>query len=172
MQYTAGAEGDSTGTLRWESTDVANEIKGGLSQAGFDVRVSEEDALYETAHWTVHLSLGSAGYYTGSLQPETVTGAQTDPMESLGRLKISPQPASGVIKIQFDLPSHARVKVEVFDVQGRLVRDLPAMELAAGSQVVTWDGKDAKGKSVSTGMYFVRVMYGSVERFGRLVISR
>ena len=170
--YTAGVEGDSTGTLRWEVIDTNHDILGGQTQSSFLVRVSEEDSLYEVAHWTVYLSLGSSGYYTGALEPEGITGAAYDVMERRGDIQITPQPTSGGAKIGFDLPTRARVRVEIFDVQGRFVRGFPAADLAAGSRSVEWDGRDGTNKPSPAGVYFVRVMYGKVERFGRLVISR
>jgi len=169
--FIPGAEGDSVCTLRWEATDTNHDILGGQSRT-FSVKVSEPDSLYEHAHWTVYLSMEGPLYYTGPLEPEPITGVGSDIVDRLGKLKITPQPTSGPAKIRFDLPSRTPVRVEIFDVQGRLVQAMPTVDLAAGSQTVTWDGKDGTNRPAPVGMYFVRVMYGKVERFGRIVISR
>ncbi|MCK5620424.1 MAG: T9SS type A sorting domain-containing protein, partial [Candidatus Krumholzibacteria bacterium] len=47
--------------------------------------------------------------------------------------------------------------LEIFDVRGRHVRTLVAGRQPAGEMSVVWDGRDYRGVSVSTGVYFVRL---------------
>jgi flagellar hook assembly protein FlgD len=50
-----------------------------------------------------------------------------------------------------------RAKVTVYDVTGRLVRILADGVAEAGEHHVAWDGKDAHGRTVSSGLYFCRL---------------
>lgn len=57
----------------------------------------------------------------------------------------SPNPMNPRTVIHFSLPRTSRVALRVFDVHGRLVRTLLDENLAAGPQVVEWDGRDQTG---------------------------
>ncbi|MFH1221014.1 MAG: FlgD immunoglobulin-like domain containing protein, partial [Candidatus Eisenbacteria bacterium] len=72
-----------------------------------------------------------------------------------------PNPFRDGTAIRFDLPQPGHVRISVFDVQGRLVRELIDEPRTAGSYVVAWDGKDGLGSKVSGGIYFVRLEAGS-----------
>ncbi len=49
-----------------------------------------------------------------------------------------------------------RTSVVVYDVGGRVVRDLVDANLPAGHHDVVWDGRDVAGRLVPSGVYFVR----------------
>ncbi len=68
-----------------------------------------------------------------------------------------PNPFNPVTTIRFDLPRKSNVRVEVFDVGGRLVRTLADSVLERGRHELVWDGKDASDKDVSSGVYFCRL---------------
>jgi hypothetical protein len=65
-----------------------------------------------------------------------------------------PNPFNPATEISFTLPVHTRVTLTVYDVAGRLVRTLVDGALTAGTRRVTWDGRDAEGREVSSGVYF------------------
>jgi len=49
------------------------------------------------------------------------------------------------------------VTLAVYDINGRLVRTLVGQPLGAGSHAVVWDGKDAMGRAVASGVYVYRL---------------
>ena len=49
-------------------------------------------------------------------------------------------------------------QVGVFDLHGRLIRSLVRESLLAGDHEVTWNGRDALGRPVASGVYFVRLL--------------
>jgi hypothetical protein len=63
---------------------------------------------------------------------------------------------SGTAAVNFGLARAERVKIQIFDVSGRLVRTLADRNFIAGEHRLTWDGVDNAGKMVSRGVYFVR----------------
>jgi DNA-binding beta-propeller fold protein YncE len=72
------------------------------------------------------------------------------------RLRVSPNPSTGPA-VTFALPRASGVQLGVFDISGRLVRELAKGDFAAGEHTLTWDGSDASGQMCHAGMYFVRL---------------
>ena len=68
-----------------------------------------------------------------------------------------PNPFNPSTTISFTLPERAKVKLAVYDVQGKLVRTLVDATLGEGRQERTWDGKDTRGNPAATGAYFYRL---------------
>jgi hypothetical protein len=69
-----------------------------------------------------------------------------------------PNPFNPSTTIQFDLPaSGGLVRLQVFDVTGRLVRTLVSEPLGSGRHSVDWDGRDSRGQLVGSGTYFARL---------------
>ena len=65
-----------------------------------------------------------------------------------------PNPFNPFTKIKFEIQQKRRIKLEIFDVTGKLIRKLIDNEMNAGFHELFWDGKDAKGEQVHSGVYF------------------
>jgi len=72
----------------------------------------------------------------------------------------TPNPFNPMTEIQFELPERIPVHLQVFDLRGRLVRTLVDGPREAGLQRVTWDGRDARGARVASGVYLYRIQAG------------
>jgi hypothetical protein len=78
------------------------------------------------------------------------------------RVSLSSNPLrSGSTTIHFGLAAADRVEIKIFDVSGRVVRDLVNRRYEPGEHEVAWDRLDSSGRSVSRGLYFTQVSYGS-----------
>jgi flagellar hook assembly protein FlgD len=67
--------------------------------------------------------------------------------------------------------------VRIYDVMGRLVRELDLGEKETGyyldrSRAVYWDGRNDLGEKVSSGVYFYQVEAGRYSKVRRMVILR
>jgi len=67
-----------------------------------------------------------------------------------------PNPFSGATTIQYSLPEATDVKLEIFDMLGRLVATVDSGEKAAGSHIRIWDGRSSHGQNVAPGVYIAR----------------
>ena len=72
-----------------------------------------------------------------------------------------PNPFNPETQIEFSLPQSGRVELTIYNVLGRRVKDLVSGEKPAGTHTVVWDGTDADGRSVASGVYFYRLQAGS-----------
>ena len=69
-----------------------------------------------------------------------------------------PDPFSETQRIRFRLAASAAVDVRVLDLNGRLVRELLAARgLASGQRELEWDGRDAAGRRVTAGVYYLQL---------------
>ncbi len=68
-----------------------------------------------------------------------------------------PNPFAAATSIRFDLPRAGGVRLAIFDLTGREVRALWSGPRAAGSHVVSWDGRDEAGRPLSAGLYLCRM---------------
>lgn len=72
----------------------------------------------------------------------------------------------------FALAEAGPVRVEVFDVRGRLVTTIADRSLGAGRHNLQWNGKDANGRPVPSGIYFYRVLTSGQRHVQKIVIAR
>ncbi len=83
-----------------------------------------------------------------------------------------PNPARGEAEIRFHLPAEMPATLSVYDLRGRLVRELARGRLPAGDHDVRWDGRDRLGRALPSGVYFYRLETpeGRIDR--KLVLLR
>jgi formate-dependent nitrite reductase cytochrome c552 subunit len=83
-----------------------------------------------------------------------------------------PNPFNPTTTIEFALPQHETVRLEVYDVLGRLVSTLANSDMAAGTYRVVWNGKDANGQSVASGLYLYRLQAGSFTSVKKMLMLK
>ena len=84
----------------------------------------------------------------------------------------SPNPASSGASFRFGLPREAAASLAVYDVNGRLVRELTRARFPAGEHVIGWDLRNAEGVPVAGGLFFIRLRADGLTRTGRLAVVR
>lgn len=66
-----------------------------------------------------------------------------------------PSPFTGTTELQLDVPPGAgRVELAIYNVRGQLVSALATGGVEPGRRVFAWDGTDAFGRPVASGVYF------------------
>lgn len=85
---------------------------------------------------------------------------------------VSPNPLNPRTTIQFELAEAGLARLAVYDVRGRLIRVLVDEPRQAGVQTVAWDGTDARGNGVASGVYFARLVAGGAGHVHKLVLVR
>ena len=68
-----------------------------------------------------------------------------------------PNPFNPSTTISFDMPKSGHARLSVYNVKGQLVRALLNEQRGFGSHSVVWDGTDANGNTVPSGLYFYRL---------------
>ena len=86
--------------------------------------------------------------------------------------KLAPNPTRDGARLAFDLPVPGRVRITLYDLSGRRVREIAHQTLAAGPHEFRWDGREATGAGVAPGMYFLSVQAGDRFATRKLVVTR
>lgn len=83
-----------------------------------------------------------------------------------------PNPFNPVTTIRFELAKVQEVKLVVYDVIGREVTRLLNGPQQAGVHKVLWNGRDTRGNTVSTGVYFYRLTAGKYSKTMKMILMK
>lgn len=83
-----------------------------------------------------------------------------------------PNPFNPTTIIAYRLRQDAHVRIEVFDIQGRLVRVLEDKFQTAGQHSVLWDSHDDNDRAVASGIYFYRMTTPDFRFSRKMVLVR
>jgi hypothetical protein len=88
------------------------------------------------------------------------------------RLQVSPNPFNPATVIAYELETPGRATLAVYGVDGRHIVTLAAGFHDRGRHTVTWNGTDAQGRQLPSGLWFARLVgdTGTVTR--KLVLSK
>lgn len=68
-----------------------------------------------------------------------------------------PNPFNPSTHITFDLPVRSPLRLTVYDITGRIVKEWHFIDHEAGRHEILWNGTNQLGQSISTGVYILRM---------------
>jgi hypothetical protein len=74
-----------------------------------------------------------------------------------GSLNIYPNPASDVAHIEFYLHEGTKVDISIFDMNGRIIRNITNKSYGPGNHTITWSVSDDNGNAIKPGIYICTV---------------
>ncbi len=83
-----------------------------------------------------------------------------------------PNPFNPETRIAYTIPRREHVKLQVYDLNGRLIKQLVDADQEAGAYHAVWNGRDEEGKAVSSGIYILRLSTGSSALNKRMTLLR
>ena len=83
-----------------------------------------------------------------------------------------PNPFNPTTTISFSLPTRSDVTLTVYNILGQEVAEIVNQSLPAGEHQIDWDGKDANGSSVSTGIYLYRLVTDDFVESKKMVLLK
>jgi len=85
-----------------------------------------------------------------------------------------PNPFNSTTGIRFAVSSRAPVPIslDIYDLQGRLVKGLLELHLFAGEYNVLWDGTNEVGQDVSSGVYLIVLESHDIQRTRKAILMR
>jgi len=83
-----------------------------------------------------------------------------------------PNPFNPRTTIRYNLAAPGHVKIAVYDLAGRLIRELVSSSLQAGTHETHWDGKASNGRACAAGVYFVQLKTDTTQDTDRLSLIK
>jgi flagellar hook assembly protein FlgD len=74
--------------------------------------------------------------------------------------------------LAIDLPADGPLRVRIYDVAGRQIRELVATDSQSGRQTLVWDGTDDSGRTQPSGVYFAQASDGGTFAVCKIVLAR
>jgi hypothetical protein len=96
--------------------------------------------------------------------------SETTALTHFALLQNRPNPFGAGTLVRFDVPRASKVRIEVFDAQGRRVRTLTDRTYEPGEHSVSWDGADASGRRAGPGVYLYRMTAPGYREQRRMVL--
>ncbi len=83
-----------------------------------------------------------------------------------------PNPFNPVTNIAYDVPEISNIEITVYNVMGQKVRTLVNAQHEPGYHNVVWNGTNAHGAPVSSGMYFYQIKADNFHKVKKLILMK
>lgn len=171
---TASLTGTETGLVAWYP------LNEGTGQ-------SVEDKSANTNNGTLGITAGvdpSDPAWVASDRPSTIVAKQpmAEPTEESGAVVAVPEqfqlyanypnPFNLSTTIRFALAESRETRLAIYDVTGRLIREMAMGTMQAGEHQIGWDGLNESGQVVTSGVYFYRLTSGDWSETRRMLVIK
>ena len=114
------------------------------------------------------------GWYIDDIYYSNTTGSNDNTIiPIMNKLNSNfPNPFNPTTTISFSLKETGNVKIEIFNIRGQKVKTLINGLLPAKNHQIVWNGKDDKGKSVSSGIYFYKMKSANYTASRKMILMK
>jgi hypothetical protein len=164
----AGPSGDNVFVMQYATANNIGSITAGIQN---NEGLSGLTYLYNSNYprQSAPIVPGRAVKYVAIVPPTAVNETPaTCALQRLPSLSVRPNPLSGQGFVSYDLPQSSRVKIGVYDVSGKLVRELVNGLSSAGAHMVDFQTSVLR---IPPGVYFCRMRTDSGESALKLVLQ-
>ena len=99
------------------------------------------------------------GYNVYKIDGEILVSSEEDQLEvAFPDFSIFPNPFNPSTTIEFNLRESSKSKMNIYNLKGQKIKELLDETLSAGNHQVYWNGRDENNQTVSSGIYFVRLV--------------
>ena len=103
---------------------------------------------------------------------ESLTGVETPMAAAFGVTANHPNPFNPKTSIEYAVDAAGPVSLRIYDSAGRLVTTLVDGVQSAGSHTAAWDGTDAAGRALPSGVYLVRLQSAGRQDSHKLLLAK
>jgi hypothetical protein len=168
----------AVGATVWDTAHVQVDMRVnvGLVEATYPFYATRTEPYYmDRFHIPVRFTPQRAGSYLGYLSMSLPGHFLQIVLQGRGVhaaapplvMDIAPNPFNSATLIRYTLPQAGAVRIALYDILGRQVREIVSASQEAGSQVVRMDASD-----LASGVYFVRLEAGSQRVMRKLMLLK
>jgi len=185
----AAATNNNSVTLNWATASELNNYKWIIKRSADGVTYQDVATLdgagtnpygKSYSHTDVVETEGIYYYQLYSVNNDGHASLSGQLIETVGRIPLAyelsqnyPNPVGrGVTKVAFALKNPGKVSLVVYNVLGEQVKTLANDTRKAGFYTVNWNGTDDKGRQVSNGIYFYKLISGEFQSTKKLTVLK
>jgi flagellar hook assembly protein FlgD len=83
-----------------------------------------------------------------------------------------PNPFNPSTTIEYELPAPGWINIQIFNVNGQLVRNLEYRYCPGGVHRIVWNGENDYRELVANGIYFYQVQFNNIVQMKKLLLVR
>ncbi|MBD3383607.1 T9SS type A sorting domain-containing protein [candidate division KSB1 bacterium] len=172
---------DSDVALTVAENNGGEQYRNAHSDIGIQAGVAKglNPAYADKAVWQINYYSSDAAPLTIYIDAETgdvLTGVEAEPvLHQPGQYRLYPNypnPFNPETIITFELPQSGHVDIAVYNTRGRRIKTLAGRYMPAGTYQLIWNGTDAQGKPVVSGVYFCIMRAGGRRQMVKMVLAR
>ncbi len=151
------------GGVTWESAGILR----GAREVLCLLRTSQGDILAGTS--------ADGGIYREPTAGIEIKGRRERTPRAIGMGQNFPNPFNPGTSVRYTVPDAAagrHVSISIYDMRGRLVRNLVDCRQPAGQYTVRWNGLDDEGLPAASGGYFCRIEAGGFSSVRKMLLAR
>lgn len=134
----------------------------GLSEEGEATITIDKIAIVSLAAERDEFDAGELGLQLAVAPAQTAVLGSALPSAAMALEQNYPNPFNPETHIRFELSEARDVTLVVYDIAGQIVQTLVAdRQMAAGVYQIVWNGRNAAGEQVGSGVYFYQLRAGS-----------
>jgi hypothetical protein len=168
----AGEEGRSTDrTTYLLRSSVLGSAGGGGASSGFTTRGTLGQPTPVGVGTSPNYALFAGFWSKISVTVDVLEGVLPDPFRN-ALFPSRPNPFNPITTIFFEVGERAVVSIAIYDVRGRLIRELVHETMSPGRREAVWNGRDARGDPVGSGVYLCRLRIGNFHDVRKMVLVK
>lgn len=162
VPFLAGKTGSTSGSKYFRFGDSGGQTYGAL----YDWFIWDDTGAFSPEQKPVPRSL------SGVATELTVDNHSVNVPNEFALSQNYPNPFNPTTQIMFKIGEAGNVKMNIYDIRGRLVQTLVNEHKPAGVHTVKWNGRNQFGNLVSTGIYFYNIEMGSYRETKRMLLMK
>ncbi len=83
-----------------------------------------------------------------------------------------PNPFNPVTHIEFAIPAESKISISIYDILGRKIIELENGIYTPGTYMSTWNGRNAFGNQVATGVYFYELKAENFSQVKKMILIK
>jgi hypothetical protein len=103
---------------------------------------------------------------------DTITHIPPPPTPILVLMQNYPNPFSFSTTIEYSLPHPSPAMLSIYNILGQRIARLAEPEASQGTNFFRWNGRNARGQRVASGLYLYRVEAGGEARTKKMILLR
>ena len=159
----------------WESIYTISGINF-VDTVKIDVTDYIDSGVYLRFHISTDASEVASGWYVDDIQLLVDTSLVILSNDNESNIPMNfhlsqnyPNPFNPITTINFSIPQDQMVKIEIIDLNGRLINTIHEGITKTGEHIVRWNATDHNHNPVSTGVYFYRLTAGSFFKTRKMI---